>query len=88
MLGWSVEVVKHWWSGIKVVWVPAGVEPPTLPGGFDVLPRRWVVERTFSWVGKFRRLSKDYEASPVTSEALIYTAMSYLMLRCLARMGT
>ncbi len=40
--------------------------------GFQVLPRRWVVERTFGWLGRYRRLSKDYERLPETSVALIY----------------
>ena len=83
---WSVEVVKHWWTGVRHVWVPEGVEPPPIPSGFHILPRRWVVERTFSWLGKFRRLSKDFEALPETSEALIYTAMTNVMLRRLANL--
>ena len=49
--------------------------------GFVVLPRRWVVERTFSWLNNYRRLSKDYEALTDTSEAFIYVAMTRLMLR-------
>jgi putative transposase len=52
--------------------------------GFQVLPRRWVVERTFAWFGRYRRLSKDYETLPETSEAMIYAAMSRLMVRRLA----
>ena len=53
--------------------------------GFVVLPRRWVVERTFGWLFRFRRLSKDYEVLPETSEAWIYAAMVRIMLQRLAR---
>jgi putative transposase len=52
--------------------------------GFKVLPRRWVVERTFGWLGRSRRLSKDYEFQPVTSEAMIHIAMIGLTLKRLA----
>jgi putative transposase len=55
------------------------------PRGFKVLSRRWVVERTFSWLGQNRRMSKDYERLPESSEAFIYAAMSRLMARRLAR---
>ena len=54
------------------------------PKGFSVLPRRWVVERTLAWLGQSRRLSKDYEELPTTSEPFIYGAMTRLMLRRLA----
>ena len=49
------------------------------------LPIRWIVERTFSWLGQNRRLSKDYERLPQSAEAFIYVAMSRLMVRRLAR---
>ncbi len=55
------------------------------PKGFHVLPRRWVVERTFSWISHNRRMSKDYERLAETGEAFIYAAMSRLMVRRLAR---
>ena len=49
--------------------------------GFQIVPRRWVVERTFAWFGRFRRLAKDYELLPQHSESMIYLAMMCLMLR-------
>ncbi len=70
--GWKLELVRR----------------PAHQHTFQVLPRRWVVERTFAWLGRQRRLSKDYEALSKTSEAWIYTAMTGLMLRRLARSPT
>ncbi len=53
--------------------------------GFAVLPRRWVVERTFAWFSLHRRLTRDYEVLTTSSEAMIYIAMTRIMVRRLAR---
>jgi putative transposase len=87
-LGWTVEIVTHPGHGQGGVWTaPEGSAQPPLsqPRGFQVLPRRWVVERTFAWLGTWRRLAKDYELLPSSEEAWIYLAMSRLMLRRLAQ---
>jgi transposase len=65
-------------------WLPADQEPPLRAPGFQLLPRRWVVERTFAWIGRNRRMSKDDEFLPATSEAWIYLSMIRLMLKRLA----
>ena len=64
--------------------MPEGQEPPPR-SAFTVLPRRWVVERTFSWLGQNWRMSKDYEQLPESAEAFIPVAMTRLMVRRLAR---
>jgi transposase len=96
-LGWRVEIVRRpskpapekvlmaWaeqWAkeGVTIDW-----QELLPPRGFQVLPRRWVVERTFAWISHNRRMSKDYERLAQTSEAFIYVAMTRLMLRRLAR---
>ena len=55
--------------------------------GFQILPKRWVVERSFAWLGRYRLLSKDYEAKTSHSEAFIYIAACSLMSRRLARLN-
>src|SRR5579883_487794 len=67
-LGWTVEIVEKL-GGQK---------------GFVVLPKRWIVERSLAWLGRNRRLSKDYEARPACSEAMIYLASIHLLLKQLA----
>jgi transposase len=64
---------------------PSGSASPGAKVFRGVLPRRWVVERTFAWLCQNRRFSRDYERLCTTSEALIYAAMGRLMLRRLAR---
>ena len=66
-------------------WVLEIVKKPDDQKGFAVLPRRWVVERTFAWFGFYRRLSKDYEVETRHSEAMIHLAMIHLMVRRLAK---
>ena len=77
LMAWAREWAKE---GVKV-----DLDKFMPPRGFQVLPRRWVVERTIAWIDQNRRMSKDYERLAATSEAFIYVAMSRLMLRRLAR---
>jgi putative transposase len=97
-LGWSVDLVERprkpapeevlmkWareWGkeGVAVDW------QRLLPSkGFQVLPRRWVVERTIAWIEKNRRMSKDYEKLCASGEGLVYAAMIRLMVRRLTRL--
>ncbi len=65
---------------------PEMVKRPEGLKGFLLLPKRWLVERTFAWWGRSRRLSKDDEYVPQTSEAMIQGAMIHLMVRRLARL--
>jgi transposase len=65
-------------------WVLDIVRRPDGAAGFVVLPKRWIVERTFGWLSKYRRLAKDYEETSRSSEAWIRLAMIHLMARRLA----
>jgi len=84
-LGWALVITKHWWTGLHGVWLAPGQQPPEIPRGFHVLPRRWVVERSIAWFGRNRRLAKDHERLTRTGEMLLYAAMARLTLRRLAR---
>ena len=76
LIGWTRRFFKRAKTVLEIV--------PKLGTGFQVLPKRWIVERTFAWLGKFRRLSKDYEVKTSHSEAFLYLAASKLMLQRLA----
>jgi putative transposase len=76
LIGWLLETCG---------WVLEIIKRTDAVKGFKLLPRRWVVERTFGWLGRYRRLSKDYERIPGSSEAMVYWAMTRLMVRRLAR---
>jgi putative transposase len=69
------------WVAAYAGWTAEVVSRPEGAKGFLLLPRRWVVERTLAWLGRCRRLSKDYEALPDSEEALIHLAMTHVMLR-------
>lgn len=81
-LGLSLEIVQR---RSRWVWVPKDVEPEPIPAGFEVIKRRWVVERTFAWITRNRRMSRDYEFLAETTEALVYVCMIRLMLKRLAK---
>lgn len=65
LFGWLIQTVLR----------PVGLK------GFTVLPKRWIVERTFGWLGRYRRHSKDYERSTASSESMIDIAMIHLIVR-------
>lgn len=99
----TAQMVKKYARELKIVkrprkwyWVPEevkdmnayleekGVDTST---EFKVLPKRWIVERTFAWLNKYRRLSKDYEYLLATSESTLLLAMSRILLNRLARLA-
>jgi putative transposase len=90
-MGWEVVVVSHprrprgmWvWPGMEIT--PEMLAAFERPRGFRHLPRRWVVERSLAWIGRYRRMSKDYEYLTSSSEAMVYLTMLRLMLTRLAK---
>ena len=82
--GYDSPALIHWAEQVFGICLEVVKQDPAQKG-FVVQPKRWVVERTFAWLGKWRRLSKDYEHFSETSENLIYLAMIHLMLRRLSR---
>jgi putative transposase len=74
------------WVAEHFGWKLEVVEKPKDQVGFQILPKRWIVERTFAWLVRQRRLARDYERLPETSESFIYVAMIRLMVRRLAKL--
>ncbi len=83
-VGVVLEIVYPWRRQIKRNH-PELLETLGLDATFNVMSRRWVLERTFSWLVKNRRLVRDYEALPETTEMLVYLAMIRLMLARLVK---
>ncbi len=79
LVDWVRALRPHRPIHLEIVKRPAGAK------GFEVLPKRWIVERTLGWFNRYRRLSKDYEFLPETSETVIRIVMIHLMVRRLAR---
>jgi putative transposase len=77
--GTLLERARQWWRCTVEIVKRSDLHT------FKVLPRRWVVERTFGWLGRYRRLSRDYERQATTGETMIYLAMIRLMLARLGR---
>jgi putative transposase len=69
------------WCWLQIKTVLEIVSPPPTQNGFAVLSKRWLVERTFAWLGNYRRLSKDYEERISSSEGMIYLAPIHLLLK-------
>jgi putative transposase len=76
------------WVSAFCQWVLEIVKRNDDVKGFKLLPKRWVVERTFSWLSNYRRLSKHYEYWNETGKAMIHVAMVHLMVRRLAKQNT
>lgn len=86
-LGWTMQPVRALTVPKRGVLVPEGEEVnwgKLFPSGFRPLPRRWVVERSIAWITRWRRLCRDHEGLPQSSEAFIKLSASYRMLTRLA----
>lgn len=79
LVGWLANLARHRRVKLEIVKRSDNV------AGFKVLPKRWIVERTFGWLSQSRRLNRDYETLIESAEAIIHIAMIRLMIRRLAR---
>ena len=83
----AYQGLVEWVKG-QLAWVLEIVQPKAKQVGFEVQPKRWIVERTFGWLNYYRRLSKDYEHLTSSSESMIYVASIHIMVRRLAKLGS
>jgi len=83
-LGWDIHVVHRLGTASDASALESTSETPFSKPGFQPLPRRWVVERSFAWVTRWRRLCRDHEGLPASSEAFIKLSASRRMLAHLA----
>lgn len=81
--GCELEIVRRSDDVPREVWLTEGQEPPVATG-FKLVKWRWIIERTFGWIGRYRRLSKDYEQSPASCLAWVRLALVSLLIH---RMG-
>lgn len=84
-LGIRFDIVRRAGDTTTGVWAPTEGPPPTRPTGFQLVRKRWIVERTFSWMYQYRRLIRDYEASLASSRARVILALTQTMLATLTR---
>jgi putative transposase len=77
--GCELEIVRRSDDAPQVVWLKEGEEPP-ISEGFKLVKWRWIIERTFGWLGRYRRLSKDYEQSPASSLAWVRLALVAILI--------
>ena len=82
--GYTGETFARWVKGLRPKLAVTVIKRSDALAGFTVLPRRWVVERTFGWLMRQRRLVRDYETTETSAEAWIYIAMIRIQLRRLA----
>ena len=80
--GYAGKLIE--WTASFGNWVLEIVKRSDDVAGFKILPHRWIVERTFGWLGRYRRMSKDYEMLPASSEAMALIVMINLMLHRLS----
>jgi putative transposase len=78
--GCTLEIVRRSDDTPREIWVAEGQEPPEATG-FKVVKWRWIIERTFGWFGRYRRLSKDYEQTPASSIAWLRIALVWMLVR-------